>query len=192
MHIIVYIPFWGRGDISIFSGIIRQESYVKSRQCIIKQRHHFANRGLYSQSYGFSNSHLWMWELDHEEGWALKNWCFWNVVLEKTLESNFDSKETKPVNPKGNQPWIFIGRTDAKDEVLILWPLWPPDAKSWLTGKDPKCWERLRARRWRDDRGWDGWMASLTQWTRVWANTGGYWRTEKDCGPWGGKESGVT
>ena len=87
-----------------------------------------------SQSYGFSSSHVGMWELDHKEGWAPKNWCFWTVVLEKTLESPLDSKEIKPVNPKGNQAWIFVGRTDAEAEAPILCP---PDAKSWLIGKDP-------------------------------------------------------
>ena len=97
-----------------------------------EQRHYFANKGSYSQSYGFSSSNVWMWQLDHKEGWAPKNWCFWTVVLEKTLESPLDCKEIKPVNPKGNQFWIFIGRTDAK--ALILWPL---DAKSRLIGKYP-------------------------------------------------------
>ena len=98
------------------------------------QRHYFVNKGPSSQSYAFSNSHVWMWELDHKEGWALKNWCFWTVVLEKTLESSLDFKENKPVNPKGNQPWIFIGRTDAKAETPILWPL---DGKNWFFGKYP-------------------------------------------------------
>ena len=98
-----------------------------------RQRHRFANKGLYSQSYGFSSSHVWMWELDHKEGWAPKNWCFWIVVLEKTLESPLDST-IKSVNVKGNQPWIFIGRTDAEAEAPILWP---PDVKKWLIGKDP-------------------------------------------------------
>ena len=99
-----------------------------------KQRHHFADKGTYSQSYGFSSSHVCMWELDHKQGSASKNWClFWTVVFtEKTLESPLDCKEIKPVDPKGNQPWILIARTDA--EVSILWP---PDVKSWLTGKDP-------------------------------------------------------
>ena len=110
-----------------------KKSYDKPRQCIKKQRYHFANKGPYGQSCGFSSSHVRMWELDHKEGWALKNWCFWPVVLEKTLESSLDCKESKSVNPKGNQPWIFIGRTDAEAEVPILWP---PDAKSWLIGKD--------------------------------------------------------
>ena len=96
--------------------------------------HHFADKGPYSQSYGFSNRLVRMWELDPEEGWVPKNWCFQTVVLEKTLESHLDSKEIKPVNPKGNQSWTFTGRTDAEAEASILWS---PDAKSWLTGKDP-------------------------------------------------------
>ena len=97
-----------------------------------KQRCYFASKGPYSQSYGFSSSHIWMWELDHKKGWVPKNWSFWIVVLEKTLESPLDSKEIKPVNPKGNQHWLFIGRTDAEAEALILWP---PDAKSRHIGK---------------------------------------------------------
>ena len=98
--------------------------------------------GLSSQGYGFSSGHVWMWELDCEETWALKNWCFWTVVLEKTLESPLDSKKIQPVNAKGNQSWIFIGRTDAEAETPRLWP---PDGKNWLIGKDPdigKGWER--------------------------------------------------
>ena len=91
-------------------------------------------QGPSSQSYGFSSSHVWMWELDHKGGWLSKNWCFQTVLLEKTLESPLDSKEFKPVNPKGNPPWIFIGKTDVEAEVPILWP---PDAKSQLIGKDP-------------------------------------------------------
>ena len=91
-----------------------KESYDKLRKHIKKQRHYFVNKGPYSQSYGFSSSHGQMWELDHKESWALKNWCFQTVVLEKILESPLDNKEIKPVNPKGNQPWIFIGRTDAE------------------------------------------------------------------------------
>ena len=94
-----------------------KKSYDKPRQHIKKQRHYFANKGLYSQTYGFSSSHVWMWELDHKEGWMLKNWCFRTVVLEKTLESPMDSK-IKPVNPKGNQPWIFIGRTDVEAQYF--------------------------------------------------------------------------
>ena len=109
-----------------------QESDDKPRQCIKKQRHYFANKGLYGQSYGFSSSHVQMWELDHKEGWAPKKWCLRNVVLEKTLESPLDSREIKPVNPKGNQPWIFTGRTDAEAEAPVFWP---PDVKGWLIEK---------------------------------------------------------
>ena len=104
------------------------------RQCIKKQRHYFANKGLSSQRYGFSSSHVRMWEVDHNEGWEPKNWCFPTVVLEKILQSLLDRKEIKAVNPKGNQSWTFIGRTDAKAEAPILWP---PDGKNWLIGKDP-------------------------------------------------------
>ena len=110
-----------------------KKSYDKFRQHIKKQRHHFANKGSYSQSYGFSSSHVLMWELDYKESWALKSWYFHIVVLEKTLESPLDSEEIKRVHPKGNQPWIFIGRTDAEAEAPVLWP---SDTKSWLIGKD--------------------------------------------------------
>ena len=119
-----------------------EEKYDQHWQHIKKQRHYFANKGLSSQSYGFSSSHVWMWERDYKESWALKNWCFWTVVLEKTLESSLDCKEIQPVSPKGNQSWIFIGRTDAEAETPILWP---PDVKNWLIGKDPdagKDWRR--------------------------------------------------
>ena len=116
-----------------------------------------------------------MWELDHKEGRAPKNWCFRTVVLEKILESPLDCNKIKPVNPKGNQLWKFIGRTDAEAETPILWL---PDAKSPLW-KRSWCWERSRARGERDERGWDGWMASPTQWTWVWANSGRWWRTGK-------------
>ena len=109
-------------------------SYDKPRQSIKKQRHNFANKGACSQSYGFSSSHVWVWELEHNKGWTLKNWCFWIVVLEKTRESPLDFKEIKPINPEGSQPWIFIGRTDAETEAPILWP---PVAKSQLIQKDP-------------------------------------------------------
>ena len=108
-----------------------KKSCDQPRQYIKKQRHYFADKGRYSQSYGFSNSQVRMWELDHKEGWALKK-CFKPWCWKKTLESPLDCKEIKPVNPKGNQPWIFIGRTDAEAPIL-----WSPDAKSWLIGKDP-------------------------------------------------------
>ena len=110
----------------------RKKSCDKSRKCIKKQKQHLANKGPYSQSYGFSSCHVQMWELDHKEGWARKNQCFWTVVLEKTLESPLDCKETKQDNSKGNQPWIFTGRTEAETEAPILWP---PDVKSQLPGK---------------------------------------------------------
>ena len=100
---------------------------------ILKSRYHFADKGLYSQSCGFSSCHVWTLKLDHKEGWALKNWCFWTVVLEKTLESPLDCKEIQPGNPKGNQPWAFTGRTDAEAEAAILWP---STVKSWLIRKD--------------------------------------------------------
>ena len=103
------------------------------RKVIKKQRHYFANKGLSSQSYGFSSGHVWMWELDYKESWAPKNWCFWTVVLEKILESPLNWKELKHVHPKWNQSWIFIGSTDAEAETPILWP---PDMKNWLIGKD--------------------------------------------------------
>ena len=110
-----------------------KKSYDQPRQHIKKQRHYFANKGPSSQGYGFSSSPVWMWELDYKESWAPENWCFWTVVLEKTLESPLDCKEIQPVHPKGNQPWIFTGRTDAEAETPILWP---PDAKNWLIWKD--------------------------------------------------------
>ena len=113
-----------------------------------------------------------MWELDYKESWAQKNWCFWTAVLEKTLESPLDCKEIQPVPHKGNQSWVFIGRTDAEAETPILWL---PDEKSSLL-KRPWCWERLRAGE-GDDRGWDGWMASLTQRTWVWVGSGSWWWT---------------
>ena len=128
------------------------------------------NKGPSSQGYGFSSGHVWMWELDCEESWVLKNWCFWTVVLEKTLESPLDCKEIQSVHPKGDQSWVFIGRTDAEAETPILWP---PHAE--LTHwKRLWCWEGLQAREEVDDRGWDSWMASLTRCTWVWVNSGSW------------------
>ena len=121
--------------------------------------HYFANKGPSSQSYGFSGSHVWMWELDYKESWVPKNWCFWTVVLEKTLESPLDCKETKPVHPKGNWSWIFIGRTDAEAETPILWS---PDPKNWLIGKDPdagKDWSWEEKETMEDELvGWHHWL----------------------------------
>ena len=111
-----------------------KKSYDHPRQHIKKQKHYFSDKGPSSQSYGFSSSHVWMWELDYKESWALKNWCFLTVVLEKTLEHPLDCKEIQPVHPKGDQSWIFLGRTDAEAETPIFWP---PDGKNWLIGKDP-------------------------------------------------------
>ena len=108
--------------------------YDQPRQHIQKQRHYFANKSPSSQDYGFSNGHVQMWELDCEESWARKNWCFWTVVLEKTLESHLDCKEIQSVHSEGDQSWVFYGRTDAKAETPILWS---PEEKYWLTGKDP-------------------------------------------------------
>ena len=151
----------------VFKGL--GEAEMGSYYLIGIEFHHFANNGLYNQRYGFSSSPVQMWELDHKEGWVPKNWCFRTVVLEKTLQSPLDSKEIKPVHPKGNQPWIFSARTAAEVEAPILWP---PDAKNWFIGKDLDAGKDWRQGGEGDDRGWDGWMTSLTQWTWVWANSG--------------------
>ena len=129
-----------------------------------------------------------MWELDYKESWAPKNWCFWTVVLESSL-SPLDSKEIQAIHPKGNQSWIFIGRTDAEAETPILWQ---SDEKNWLTGKDPdpgKDWRQEET-----DRGWDGWMASLTQWTWVWVNSrsGEGQGSLACCSSWGHKDLDTT
>ena len=142
------------------------------RQHIKKQRHYFANKGPCSQSCGFSSSHVWMWELDHKDSWVPKNWHFWTVLLEKTLESPLDYKKIQPVNPKGNQSWIFIGRTDAEAETLNTLATWCKELTHW---KRPWCWERLKAGGEGDNRGWDDCMASPTQWTWVWVNSGSWW-----------------
>jgi len=153
------------------------ENYDQLRQHIKMQRHYFADKGLSSQSYGFSSGHVWIWELDHKESWVPKNWCFWTVMLENTLESPLDCKEIQPVHPKGNQSWIFIGRTDAKAETPVLWP---PDMKNWLIGKDPdagKDWRQEEKGMIEDEM--LGWMASLTRWTWVCANSWSWWWTGK-------------
>ena len=136
-----------------------KKTYDQPRQHVKKQRHYFANKGLSSQGYGFSSSHVWMWELDCKESWVPKNCWFWTVMLEKPLESCLDCKEIQPVHPKGDQSWILIGRTDVEAETQILWP---PGAKNWLVGKDPDAW-----RDWRQEEkgttedemaGWHHWL----------------------------------
>ena len=112
--------------------LLRRKAMPNLDSVVKDKRHCFADKDPYSQSYDFSSSHVWMWELDCEEGWAPKNWCVWTVVLEKTLESPLDCKEIQSVHSKGDQSWVFIGRTDAKAETPVLWP---PHAKSWLIGK---------------------------------------------------------
>ena len=152
--------------------------------CILKIRDNFANKGLSSEGYGFSSGHVWMWELDCEESWAPKNWCFWTVVLEKTLESPLDCKEIQPVHPKGSQSWIFIRRTDAEAEAPILWP---PDAKDWFIWKDPdagKDWRQEEKGKTEDEMvGWYHWPnGNESEWTLgVGDGQGGLmW-----CSPWG-------
>ena len=136
-----------------------KKSYDQSRQDIKKQRHYFVNKGPSSESFGFSSSHLWIWELDYKESWVPKHWCFWTVVLEKkTLESPLDCKVIKPVNHKGNQPWIFTGRIDVEAEAPVLWP---PDVKSQLTGKDPDAGKEGRQEKGATEDeivGWHHWL----------------------------------
>ena len=136
-----------------------KKSYDQPRQHIKKQRHYFANKGLSSHSYDFSSNHVWMWELEYKESWVLKNWCFWTVVLEKTLESPLDCKEIQLVHPEVNQSWIFIGRTDAEAETPILWT---PDVKSWLIWKDSdagKDWRQEEKGTTEDEMvGWYHWL----------------------------------
>ena len=168
-----------------------KESHDKTKQCIEKQRHHFADKGSYSQSYDFSSSHVWMSELEPKEGWALKNWCFLTVVLEVMLEIPLDNKEIKPVNPKGNQTWIFIGRTDAEAEGPILWP---PDVKKWLTGKDSDAGKDWR----KEEKGMT--ECEMVAWHR-WFNEHEFEQTLGGsegqgslacCSPWGHKELDMT
>ena len=135
-----------------------KESCDQPRQRIKKQRHYFVNKGPSSQSCGFSSGHGWMWELDYKESWTPKNWGFWTVMLEKTPESPLNFREIKPVNPKGNHSWIFIGRTDVEAIAPILWPT---DAKNWIIGKKPLMLGKIEGRR---RRGWQRmrWLAVIT------------------------------
>ena len=167
-----------------------KKSYNKPRPHIKKQRHYFANKGPCSQSYGFSSSYIWMWELDHKEGWVKKNWCFWTVVLEKTLESSLDCK-IKPVNLKQNQLWIFIGKTDAEAETPILCP---PNAKEWLIWKDPDAGKDLR---WEEKGTTEDEMVGCHHWL----NGHEFEQAPRDregqgslacCSPWGRKELNMT
>ena len=161
------------------------------RQHIEKQRHCFAYKGPSSQSYGFFSSHVWMWELDYKESWAPKIWCFWTVVLEKTLESPLDCKEIKPVHPKGNQSWIFIGKNDAESETPILWP---PDGKSWLIGKDlvaGKDWKQEEKGITEDEM--VGWHHRLDGHEFEYAPVAGDGQGNLvSCRPWGHKELDTT
>ena len=137
----------------------------------MQQRHYFDNKGPSSQSYGFSCGHVWMWEFNYKESWVPKNWCFWTVLFEKTLESPLGCKEIQSVHPRGNQSWMLIWRADVEIETPILWP---PGVKSWPIWKDHDAgkdwgWEE------KGMTGWDGCMASLTQWTWVWVKSWSWW-----------------
>ena len=165
-------------------------SYDQPRQHIKKQRYYFANKCLSSQSYGFSSSHLGVWELDYKESWVLKNRCFWTVALEKILEDPLDCKEIQPVHPKGSQSWILTGRSDAKDENPILWP---PDGKNQLLGKDPDS-----GKGWRQEKGtiedeMVGWHHQLDGHEFVLTlGVGGGQGGLACCRPWGRKQSDTT
>ena len=188
---------WAPKSLEMMTAEVKLRQLLWKKNCdppiqhIKKQRHYFANKHSSSQSYCFSSSHVWTWELDCTESCVLKNWCFWTVVLNKTVESSLDCKEITPVNPKGNQSWIFIWRTDAEAAIPILWPL---DVKNWLLGKDSdagKAWRR--SEKWTTEDETVGW--------HHWCNRHEFEQTPGDgegqgslaCGSsWGHKESDMT
>ena len=159
---------WGRKE----SDTTEQLNWTELRQHIKKQRYYFANKGSPSQSYGFCSSHVWMWYLDYKESWAQKNWCFWTMVLEKTPESPLDCKEIQPVHPKEISPEYSLEKDwcwSWNSNTLVIW------CKELTYLKRPWCWERLKVGGEGDNRGWVGWMASLTQWTWVWTRSRSWW-----------------
>ena len=165
--------------------------YNRPRQHIKMQRHYFADKGQSSQSYSFSSGHVWMWEFNYKESLVPKNWCFWTVVLEKTLESPLDCKEIKPVHLKGNQSWILIGMTDGEVEAPMLWP---PDRKNWLIRKDPdamKDWRQEEKVMIEDKMvRWHHWLDGLEFEQALRVSDGQ--RRLMCCRPWGYKESDMT
>ena len=170
---------------------LEEKLWPIARRHIKKQRHYFVHKDPFSQGYAFSSSHVWMWELDYKESWTQKNWWFWTVVLEKTLENPLDCKEIQPVHPKGDQSWVFIGRTDVEVETPILWP---PDAKNWLIEKDPdvgKDW------RWEEKRMAEDEMAGWHHWWTWWHHSMGMsfsklWELVTDREAWHAMGCGVT
>ena len=186
-----FFTVWATREALNINILLGKKAMTNLDSTLKEQRHHFANKGLHSQSYGFSSSHVPTWELDHKEGWAPKNWCFLIIMLEKTLESPLDCKKIKPVNPKGNQPWIFIGRIDAEAEAPILWP---PDAKSQFTGKDPdagKDWRQEEKGMAEDEMvGWHHQLSGCES-EQILGDSERQ-ETLACCSPWGRKESNTT